>query len=308
MRRYIAVRLLQGIVALAVATIIIFGITRLTGNPVGLMLPEDASKEAYEAMTRHLGLDKPLPVQYWVFLTRAVKGDFGRSIHYRRSVMELIINRAPATIKLAVAAALVSFLISLPMGVVAALKRDKWQDIIAKSFAILGQSMPTFWLGILLVQVFAVHFNWFPPGGYRPGIQYWILPAITLGYHSTAGIVRLTRSAMLDVLSTDYIRLAKIKGVPERLVIWKHALKNAFIPVITFSGVVYIHFLMGSVVTEAIFAWPGVGMLAYEAVMKRDFPLIQGVIIIFVGLFIVFNLAIDILYVYLDPRIRYVKE
>ena len=308
MRRYIVVRLLQGIVALSVATIIIIGIARLTGNPVELMLPLDATKDAYEAMTRHLGLDKSLYIQYWVFITRAVKGEFGRSIHYRRPVMELIVDRAPATIKLAAAAALVSFLISLPMGVLAAVKRDKWQDIIAKGFAILGQSMPTFWLGILLVQVFAVEFRWFPPGGYRAGIQYWILPAITLGYHSTAGIVRLTRSAMLDVLGTDYVRLARIKGVPERVVIWKHALKNAFIPVVTFIGVIYIHFLMGSVVTEAIFAWPSVGMLAYEAVMKRDFPLIQGIIIIFVGLYIVFNLVIDVLYVYLDPRVRYVKE
>ena len=307
MSRYVLIRLMQGIVTLFVASIVIFGLARLTGNPLDMMLPETATEEEYKVIAEYLGLDKPLPEQYWIFIKEAAKGNFGRSLNFRRPVMECIVERFPATIKLAGLAALVSFLISLPAGMLAAVKRDRWQDIVAKGFAILGQSVPTFWLGIVLIQVFAVQLGWLPAGGYG-GIQRWILPAITLGYHSTAGVLRLTRSAMLDVLGTDYVRLARIKGVPEGLVIRKHALRNALIPVVTFSGVIYVRWLAGSVVTETIFAWPGVGRLAYQAVMNRDFPMIQGLIMIFVGLFVVFNLVIDILYCYLDPRVRYVKE
>jgi peptide/nickel transport system permease protein len=307
MSRYVTIRLMQGVIALFVASIVVFGLARLTGNPLNLLLPDTATQEEYKAMAEQMGLDKPLPVQYWVFISKAARGDFGKSIRYRRPVTDFIIERAPATIKLAFAAAVMSFLIALPLGVIAAVKRDKWPDFIAKIFAILGQSMPTFWLGIMLIQLFAVVFGWLPPGGYG-GFRYWILPAITIGYHSTAGVLRLTRSAMLDVLGSDYVRLARIKGVPNRWVIWKHALRNASIPVVTFSGIIYIHLLMGSVVTETIFAWPGIGRLAYEAVIYRDFPMIQGLIILFVGLYIVFNLIIDLSYSYLDPRVRYVKE
>jgi peptide/nickel transport system permease protein len=310
MTRYVAIRLVQGIVALFLATIIIFMLARLTGDPLDMMLPEDATQEDFELMTKYLGLDKPLMEQYWLFISNAAKGNLGRSLDLQIPVMEPILDRAPATIKLAVAAALASFLLSLPAGVLAAVKRDKWQDIIAKGFAILGQALPTFWLGIVLIQIFGVMLGWFPAGGYAgiKEIKYWILPAITLGWHSTAGVLRLTRSAMLDVLSTDYVRLARIKGSSERLVIWKHALRNALIPVVTFSGVIDAHFLMGSVITETIFAWPGVGRLAYEAIVNRDFPVIQGLILIFVCIYIIVNLVIDISYAYLDPRVRYVKE
>ena len=307
MARYLTIRLLEGIVALVIASIVVFGLARMTGDPVQLMLPDTASPADYEVMSRQLGFDKPLPVQYWVFISKAVRGDFGRSIRYRRPVIDFILERAPATIKLALAAAVASFLISVPLGVIAATKRGKWQDLLVKSFAILGQSMPTFWLGIMLIQVFAVLLGWLPAAG-NMGFRYWILPAITIGYHSTAGLLRLTRSAMLDVLHSDYVRLARIKGIPDRLVIWKHALRNALIPVVTFSGLIYVHLLMGSVVTETIFAWPGIGRLAYEAVIYRDFPMIQGLILLFVGLYIIFNLIIDLSYVYLDPRVKYVKE
>jgi peptide/nickel transport system permease protein len=307
MSRYLTIRLLEGVVALFVASVMVFGLARLTGDPVQMMLPDTAGQAEQEALSRQLGLDKPLPVQYWVFISKAVKGDFGRSIRYRRPVADFIFERAPATIKLTFAAAVVSLLFSLPFGVIAAIKRNKWQDLLAKSFAILGQSMPTFWLGIMLIQVFAVLLGWLPAGG-SMSLRYWILPAFTIGFHSTAGLLRLTRSAMLDVLNSDYVRLARIKGVSERLVIWKHALRNAMIPVATFSGLIYVHMLMGSIVAETIFAWPGIGRLAYEAVRYRDFPMIQGLILLFVGLYIVFNLIIDVLYVYLDPRVRYVKE
>jgi peptide/nickel transport system permease protein len=307
MSRYIVIRLLQGFVALIVATIVVFGLARLTGSPVEMMLPDTATQEESDAMAKHLGLDKPLPVQYWIFISNAARGDFGRSIRYRRPVIDFILQRMPATIQLSLVAAILSFIISVPCGVIAAVKRDKWPDLISKVIAISGQSMPAFWLGIMLIQVFAVLLGWLPAGGYG-GFRYWILPAFAIGFHSTAGLLRLTRSAMLDILSADYVRLARIKGVSERLVIWKHAFRNCLIPVVTFSGLVYVHLLVGSVVTETIFAWPGLGRLSYESVMYRDFPMIQALIILFVGLYIVFNLLIDISYVYLDPRVRYVKE
>jgi len=307
MSRYVSIRLIQGIIALFVASIVVFCLARLTGNPLSMLLPETATQQEYDALAKQLGFDKPLPVQYLIFVSKAIRGDFGKSIRYRKPVTDSIVERAPATIKLALAAAVVSFVIALPLGVVAAVKRDKWQDFLAKAFAILGQSIPTFWLGIMLIQLFAVLSGWFPAGGYG-GFRYWILPAITIGYNSTAGVLRLTRSAMLDVLGSDYVRLARIKGLPNRRVIWKHALRNALIPVVTFSGIIYVHLLMGSVVTETIFAWPGIGRLAYESVLYRDFPMIQALIILFVGLYIVFNLMIDLSYSYLDPRVRFVKE
>jgi peptide/nickel transport system permease protein len=307
MSRYVAARFLQALITLLAATVLVFFMARLTGNPLDVMLPATATEEEYKSVAMHLGLDKPLTLQYWRFIANAAKGDFGRSIRYRRPVLEFIIDRAPATIKLAGAAALISLLVSIPAGVFAAVNRDKWQDTIAKGFAIFGQSVPSFWIGIMLIQIFAVQLGWLPAGGYE-NLRCWILPAITLGLASTAGVVRLTRSAMLDVLDSDFVRLARIKGVPEKFVNWKHALRNALIPVVTFSGVIYAHFLMGSVVTESIFAWPGIGRLAYNSVMYRDFPLMQGLILIFIALYLLINLAVDILYAYLDPRIRYVKE
>jgi peptide/nickel transport system permease protein len=312
MNRYVAVRIVQGMIALLVSTMIIFGLARLTGDPVQMILPEDATPEMHAAMAKKLGLDRPYPEQYWIYIEGLLKGDWGKSIvsHSQHDVQDLILSRFPATLRLAGAAALVSILVALPAGVLAAVKRNKWQDIIAKTFAILGQSIPTFWLGIILIQVFAVQLGWLPGGGYGGDwkISNLILPAITLGYHSTAGLLRLTRSAMLDILGSDFVRLARIKGVSEGVVIWRHALKNALLPVVTFSGVLFAYFLMGSIVTETVFAWPGVGRLSYEAIKNRDFPVIQGIVIIFVGLFILFNLIVDIVYCYLDPRIRYVKK
>lgn len=307
MSRYLAFRLGQGIVALLVASIVIFMLARLSGNPLHVLLPEDAGEKEREQMARYLGLDKPLPEQYWIFIRKAAMGDLGTSLWLRRPVMEVVLERTMATIKLACAAALASLLIALPGGVIAAVKRDRWQDVVAKAFAIFGQSVPTFWLGIVLIQIFAVQLRWLPAGGYR-GIETWILPAITLGWHFTAGVLRLTRSAMLDILSSDYVRLARIKGVTERQVIWKHALRNALIPVVTFGGVIYTLLLMGSVVTETIFSWPGIGRLSYQALQYRDFPLIQGLVMIFVSMYIITNLVVDILYVYLDPRVRFVRE
>ena len=305
MSRYVVARLFQGIITLLVASMLIFGLVRLIGNPAAVVLPEDATQAEVDAMSKYLGLDKPLPEQYWLFISRLAQGDWGQSIVFKRPVMGLVRERFPATLKLAFAAALVSLLCALPVGVLASLKRSRWQDKIAKGFAIVGQSMPGFWLGILLIQFFAVEFRLLPPGGYGDGgIINWILPAACLGYHSTAGVLRLTRSSMLEILGSDFVRLARIKGVPEKLVIWKHAFRNALIPVVTFGAIIYTHMLMGSVITETVFAWPGVGRLAYESIRHRDYTLIQGVIILFIALYVVVNLTVDILYCVMDPRVR----
>jgi len=306
MTRYVLIRLGQGVIALIVATILVFALSRLSGDPLDIMLPETAPDEQRQEMAEYLGLDKPIYVQYIVFISHAVRGDFGKSIFFYRPVTDLIVERLPATMMLGLTAMAISMLVAIPIGVYAAVKRDKWQDGITKIFAIMGQSAPAFWLGIMLILVFAVQLRWLPAGGYGH-FRNLILPALTVATFPIAGFMRLTRSAMLDTLSTDYVRLARIKGLSERQVIWKHGLRNALIPVITYSGVVFVHALTGSVIVETIYAWPGVGQLAYQALNWRDFPLIQGILVFCVGLFVVVNLIIDIIYVYLDPRVRLVK-
>jgi peptide/nickel transport system permease protein len=303
MTRYILNRVFQGIIALFLSSIVVFILLRLTGDPTALLLTPEATLSDISNLRTHLGLDQPLPVQYFIFLKDLVHLDFGRSLFYHRPVIDLIAARFPATLELALVANGISLLIAVPFGVIAATRRGRWQDTLAKVIAIMGQSWPVFWLGIVLIQIFSVWLGWFPSSGYG-GLKYLILPSIALGFGSVAAVLRLTRSAMLDVLSADYIRLARIKGLSERLVIWKHALRNSLIPVVTFAGMHFVRTLAGSVVVETIFAWPGVGRLAYEAVLKRDFPVEQGLLIIFTALFIFFNLAIDIFYLFLDPRVK----
>jgi len=306
MTRYIIIRVWQGFIALILSSILVFLLLRATGDPTLMLLPQDATLADIAILREHLGLDKSYPEQYFFFMARIIQGDFGDSVFYRRPVIDLIFARFPATLLLALTANAVSLLIAVPVGVIAATKREKWPDTLAKATAIIGQAVPSFWLGIILIQIFSVWLGWLPSGGYG-SLRYLVLPAFALGYHSVAAVLRLTRSAMLDVLSNDYVRLARIKGLPERLVIWKHALRNALIPVVTFSGMHFVRTLAGSVVVETIFAWPGVGKLAFEAVSKRDFPVEQGILLIFTAAFIFFNLAIDILYCFLDPRVRYGK-
>ena len=308
MARYVIERIIQGLITLFIATVVVFLLARLTGDPVALMLPEVSGKEEYKAMAEHLGMDKPLPIQYWLYISRAATGDLGRSLFYRKPVADLIGQSLPFTLVLAIPAAILSLLIAVPVGVLCAVKRDKWQDTVAKGIAVLGQSVPHFWLGIVMIQVFAVTARWLPAGGDQ-GITSVILPVFVLGFSTVlSGILRMTRSAMLDVLDTDYARLAKIKGASQRSVIWKHSLRNALIPVVTFAGVIFPNFLMGSIVVETVFTWPGVGRLSYSAVTSFDFPLIQGLVLMFVSVYVFFNIAVDISYVYLDPRVRYVKE
>ncbi|MDH3286584.1 MAG: ABC transporter permease [Betaproteobacteria bacterium] len=305
MQRFIAIRFLQSLVALLVMSVIVFGLARISGDPLDVMLPIEALPEDYERLSKYWGLDKPITTQYAIFLKKAVQGDFGNSLKYQgKSAMGLVAERLPATLELAGFALLISALIALPIGVLAAVAKGTGWDAAAKVVALLGQSLPVFWLGIVLMWVFAVMLGWLPSSG-RGGLQHMIMPAITLGWFQVAAIMRLVRSSMLEVLDTEFVKLARIKGIPEWKVIWKHCLRNAGIAPLTFFAIIAGSLLTGSVVTETVFTWPGVGLLVVDAVRSRDFQVVQAVVIVFAGIFILANLIVDILYAYLDPRIRY---
>ena len=303
MTRYIALRFLQAIISLLVVMTIVFMLSRLSGDPVQLLADISASEEQMEAIRKDLGLDRPLAVQWGTYVRDMFVFDLGESVISRQPVRELIWQRLPNTLQLGFAAMAISIIIGLPIGIYAAVNRGSRWDGLARLFAVLGQSMPSFWLGVLLILVFAVVLGVLPPGG-KESPQSIILPAVSMGYLTTAAIMRLTRSSMLDVLNAEYIKLARIKGLSETKVIWKHALKNSLIPVITFSVVLFTLFLGAAVVTETVFSWPGLGSLILDGVRTRDYPLIQGGVVVFSAIYILANLLVDILYGYLDPRIR----
>lgn len=304
MQRFIAVRVLQSLLALWVMSLIVFGLARISGNPLDVMLPIEALAEDYQRLEKHWGLDKPITTQYVTFLKNAVQGDFGNSLKYQgQSAMGLVVERLPATLELACSALLVSALLALPIGVLAAVaKGSKW-DTAAKIMALLGQSLPTFWLGIVLMWIFAVMLDWLPSSG-RGGLKHLILPAIALGWFQVAAIMRLVRSSMLEVLDSEFVKLARVKGIPEWKVVWKHCLRNAGIAPLTYFAIIAGSLLTGSVVIETVFTWPGVGLLVVDAVRSRDFQVVQAVVILFAGIFIACNLLVDVTYAYLDPRIR----
>jgi peptide/nickel transport system permease protein len=305
MQRYIVRRVLQGLLTLFLVSIIVFILGRLTGDPVALLLSEFSTFEDQERLTRQLGLDKPLPEQYAIFVWNALHGDLGRSIRGDRTpALELVVERLPATLQLASISASLSFLIGLPLGVLAALKRGSLVDSISRILALLGQATPVFWLGIVAMYVFSVHLGWLPTSGYGTPKQF-ILPVAALSAFMVAAFLRLTRSGMLEALDSEYVKLARIKGLSETTVVWKHALRNSLIPVITYLGTVFGRMVTGTVVVETVFAWPGVGRLAFDAVMLRDFPVLQAVVLFMATAFLVINLVVDIMYAYVDPRIRY---
>ncbi len=305
MQRYIAKRVLQSLLSIWVMSLIVFGLARFSGNPLDMMLPLEAGPEEYERVSKHWGLDQPLHTQYYIFLSKAVRGDFGSSWKWHgESAMGLVAQRLPATLQLAGLALGVSLVIALPIGVLSAVMKGSGWDTAAKIIALLGQSLPAFWLGIVLMWIFAVHLGWFPASG-RGGIEYMVLPAITLGWFQVAAIMRLVRSSMLDVLDSEFVKLTRIKGLAEWKVIWKHCLRNAAIAPLTYFAIIVGLLVTGSVVTESVFSWPGTGLLVVDAVRARDFQVVQAVVIVFAGIFILTNLLVDILYAYLDPRIRY---
>lgn len=304
MQRYVINRTFQALIALLIISVAIFVMGRMTGDPISLLLPPDATQEAEDLMRTSLGLDDPWPVQYWNFMSSAARLDFGQSIKARRAVTEVIGPRIMNSVKLGLAGMLVTIVIGVPLGALAAVKRDTFFDSGAKLIAVLGQSMPQFWVGIMLIQLLTVRLDLLPASG-TGGITHYIMPAFTLGWFVTAGVMRLLRSSMLEVLDGEFIKLARIKGVAEWKVVWKHALRNACIPVLTFSGTYLAAFVTGAILVETVFAWPGLGRLVYESIVWRDFPVLQTLILMIAGVVIVANLIVDMLYAYIDPRIRY---
>lgn len=291
-------------VAIFVLVGIVFILARVTGNPVDLMLPPEATQAERQYLIGQMGLDRPFYVQYYDFITDLFKGDLGNSIRFRRPVFELYTERLPASLKLLGASALLTLLIALPLGVIAGARRGSSIDQFARFVAVMGISAPVFWVGLVLMQIFAVHLGVLPAGR-MGGIQHYILPAVSHSFFTIAGIARLLRSGMIEALDSEFVKLARIKGVSQRMVIWKHCLRNSLIPVLSFSGMQFGIMVGGSIITETIFAWPGVGRLAYEGIMYRDYPLVQAVVMLNGLIIIFFNLVVDILYSYVDPRIRH---
>ena len=310
MQRYILVRLSQSLVVLFAVSIIIFGLARLSGNPLDLLVPEDSEPEDIVDMERKWGLDRPLHVQYFTFLSNALRGDFGKSLRYTdKDAMQMVMQRFPATLLLAGLALVISTSIAVPVGILSALKKDTPADFTAKIFALLGQSAPSFWVGIMLMWIFAVELGWLPTSGTgEPGfdrVVHLLLPALSIGWYQVAALMRLVRSSMLEVLDSEFIKLARIKGVTETRVVWKHALRNAAIAPITLFGLLVAQLVTGTVVTETVFAYPGVGLLAVDAIRYRDFQVMQTIVVVFAVIFVGVNLLVDIIYAYVDPRIRY---
>lgn len=303
MLRYVARRLFQSVFVLLGVSIIVFALLFLTGDPAALMLPVDASPEQLAQFRRQLGLDDPLPVQYARFLGGVVRGDFGTSLRSREPALPLVLERLPATLQLAFAAFALSVAIAIPLGILSAVRRRTWVDRAAMSFALLGQSVPVFWLGIMLILLLSVQMRWFPSGG-RGGPETLVLPMITLGLFGTARTARLVRSGMLEVLRQDYVRTAYAKGLRRATVLRRHALKNALIPVITILGLDLAALLGGAVITETVFSWPGVGRLVVTSIQGRDYPVVQAAVFAIASSYILINLLVDVVYAYLDPRIR----
>jgi ABC-type dipeptide/oligopeptide/nickel transport system permease component len=303
-QRYILSRVFYALISLFLLTITVFGLVRITGDPVILMAEPGAKEEDLQALRHEFGLDKPIYVQYGVYLSKLVRGDFGKSLYYRVPVWDLYLSRLPASIELAGVAMLVSIILGIPIGIFAAVRVNTWLDSFGNIFANLGLALPSFWVGLMLILIFSVDLNWLPSSG-SGTVKHIIMPALALGWVLMASNMRLARSAMLEVLGSEYVKLARIKGLSERLVILKHAFKNAMIPVLTFASIQLALVMNGTVVVEMIFAWPGIGRLAFEGISFRDFPVVQTTALLCGLTIVAVNLLVDILYAYIDPRIRY---
>ncbi len=305
MTAYILRRLLQMVPVVLGITLIVFVLVRVSGDPVALLLPEDAEQYQIDALREALGLDQPITTQYLIYMRDLLRGDLGTSIRYSgQDALPIVLERLPATLQLTFAALLVAVVISFPLGIIAAVYRNRWPDVSATSFAVLGQAMPNFWLGIMMILLFAVILGWLPVSG-RSGLASFILPAITLGTSLAALLTRLMRSSLLEVLNQDYVRTATAKGLQRRLVLLKHAVRNALLSYVTVLGLQVATLMAGAVVTEQVFAWPGIGLLAIQAINSRDMAVIQGVVIVAALIVMSANLLVDLLYALIDPRISY---
>ena len=301
---FLARRIFQSITVLLGATLVAFFITRATGDPVNLLLPETATEEQRQALRARLSLDQPIFTQYMRYISDIIQGDFGNSIRHEVPVADLIWERMPATLELALAGMALTIIFSFPLGIFIALNRNTIWDLFGTTFSLLGQAMPTFWTGLMLILIFAVSLGWLPVSG-RDTWKNIILPATVLGIYSTGRITRLVRSGMLEVLGKEYIRTARAKGLLENVVVWVHALRNASIPVVTMLGLEFASMLSGALIIEMVFAWPGLGRLVVTSVFSRDFPVVQGVVLTYAVIFVVSNLIVDMVYSVLDPRISY---
>ena len=304
MQRFIVRRVLQSMVVLVVLALVVFALARVTGNPADLLLPEDATRADREHLLKALGLDRPIHEQLGRFLAGALHGDLGNSIRYRKPAVEIFFERLPNTLALVPIALLGAVAVAIPLGLLAAVYRGTLIDRLSGALAVLGIATPSFWLGIILIYVFSIQLGWLPSAR-MGGPSHYILPTITLGAFLVAGMMRLVRSSVLEVLDSEFVKLARIKGLSQTVVIWKHCLRNALIPVVTLFGVFFALLVTGAIVTETVFAWPGVGRLTYEAVIFRDYPLLQAIILLKGIIVLGVNLGVDILYAYLDPRVRY---
>ena len=325
MGKYLLKRLGQSIIAILGITVVVFFILHLTGNPVELntimaaMVNRNIDTDLMECFTaselqiestemeilsEEMGFNDPLPVQYVRFLKGALVGDFGTSYYYNEPAMSVVLERAPATLTLACAALLISVVLGIPAGIVAAVKRNSVSDAVIRVLALLGQCMPAFWLGIMLIMLFAVKLGWMPTGGAEDGLRSLILPAFTLGVFSAATICRLLRSNLIEVLGKEYIDVAKAKGLPKSKIIGKHALKNAMSSIITILGMQFASLLGGSVITEQVFAWPGVGRLVIQSITTSDFAVVECIVFLMAVIFVVINFIVDVLYCVINPRVR----
>ena len=303
MTRYITRRAAYCALSLLLLSLTIFFFVRVTGDPAALLVEPGASAADIAAIHHRFGLDQPLWVQYGLFMWSLAHGDLGQSFYYQTPVIDLYLSRLPNSLMLAGVAMVFSLLIGIPSGILAAVRVGRFWDSAGKLFALLGLSLPSFWVGLVLILIFSVYLRWLPSSGAGTP-AHLIMPAFALGWYFAAAHMRLTRSSMLDVLGSEYIKLARLKGLPEALVIAKHAFKNALIPVLTLAGINLVIMVNVAVVVETVFAWPGIGRLLYEGITFRDFPVVQGVVLLGGAMIVVVNLAIDILYAVIDPRIR----
>jgi peptide/nickel transport system permease protein len=304
MQHYLLGRFRDALIAVWGVLTIVFLVLRLSGDPVVLLLPVGATAAQVEEFRHELGFDRPVPVQYWEFLRRVSRGDFGTSLRSGHSALALVLERLPATGRLALGALLLAIVIGGTSGLLAAAYRGTGVELAAMGVALLGQAMPVFWLGVLLILVFGVQLNWLPTGGSET-LRHMVLPMITLAAYSSASIARLLRSSLLEVLGQDYIRTARGKGLAAWTVLSKHAVRNALLPVVTILGLQAGTLLGGSVITETIFAWPGVGRLAIQAIQNRDYPVVQAAVTVVAVTFVLINLLVDAVYAYIDPRVRF---
>ena len=305
MRTYVVRRLWQSALTLVGVSVLVFVILRVVpGDPAKMLLPEGAPESAIEELNRQLGLREPLHVQYGLFLQSVFRGDFGQSFQYRAPALRVVLERLAATVQLALAAMAITVAVGVTLGIVAAVRRGTGYDYASTVLAVLGQSLPNFWLGIMLILLFGVALRWLPTSGFESW-RHLILPSVTLAAFPMALVARLTRSSMLEILGRDFIRTGRAKGLAERAVILRHALRNAAVPLLTVLGLQIGTLLGGAVITESVFAWPGMGKLVVDAIFFRDFPVVQTVLILSATLFVVINLLVDLLYTVIDPRIRY---